>query len=145
MTPLCSNDVIHKNEILVNCILEKANIRIPQFIPVPHSSYLAFVRGMYSHSTLCLQKPLNFLCLIRIFYFLYVGLLEAGQCLKRRWLDRYKWLESDPPAVKSIPNKWHCHQEGQPMSPQSINICTGSLLGFKRMATWTDKGSSACS
>ncbi|GFW58861.1 hypothetical protein TNCV_4046991 [Trichonephila clavipes] len=47
--------------------------------------------------------------------------------------------------VESILNKWFCHQEGQPSSPQSINICTGSLLDLKRTTSLVDKGSSACS
>ncbi|GFU91639.1 hypothetical protein TNCV_2544011 [Trichonephila clavipes] len=34
--------------------------------------------------------------------------------------------------MESIPNKWHCHQEGQSRSLQSIDNSTGSLLGIKR-------------
>ncbi|GFT81091.1 hypothetical protein TNCV_3562921 [Trichonephila clavipes] len=41
--------------------------------------------------------------------------------------DRYKWNESGPPTVESIPNKWYCNLEGQPRSSQSSNICTGLL------------------
>ncbi|GFU27726.1 hypothetical protein TNCV_516161 [Trichonephila clavipes] len=32
-------------------------------------------------------------------------------CIKRNWLDVYKWLESGLPVMESIPNKWYCHQE----------------------------------
>ncbi|GFS56639.1 hypothetical protein TNCV_1852941 [Trichonephila clavipes] len=48
--------------------------------------------------------------------------------------DRYKWNESGPPTVESIPNKWYCQLEGQPRSSQSSNICTGLLMAFR--ARW---------
>ncbi|GFS61088.1 hypothetical protein TNCV_4956001 [Trichonephila clavipes] len=61
----------------------------------------------------------------------------------RRWLDGFKWPESSLPVMESIPNKWHCHQEGRSRSPQSIVICTGLLLGIKRTMTEADNGYSA--
>ncbi|GFS57482.1 hypothetical protein TNCV_1401611 [Trichonephila clavipes] len=48
------------------------------------------------------------------------------------WLDGYIWLESGLSVMESIPNKWYCYQKGRPKSPQSIDICTGSLLGKTR-------------
>ncbi|GFS93035.1 hypothetical protein TNCV_532391 [Trichonephila clavipes] len=35
--------------------------------------------------------------------------------------------------MESFPNKGYYHQEGRPRLLQSIDICTGSLLGIKRM------------
>ncbi|GFV40304.1 uncharacterized protein TNCV_4900231 [Trichonephila clavipes] len=58
-----------------------------------------------------------------------VCMLEAGPS-PAEVARSLQWLESSNPDVKSMPNthKWYCHQEDQPMSPQSINICIGLLL-----------------
>ncbi|GFS51239.1 hypothetical protein TNCV_3533181 [Trichonephila clavipes] len=64
--------------------------------------------------------------------------------LKQRQLDGYKCPESSLSAVEAIPNKCYCHQDGQPRSPQNINICKGSPLGLKRTTIRVDNGSSAC-
>ncbi|GFW02591.1 hypothetical protein TNCV_2456061 [Trichonephila clavipes] len=63
------------------------------------------------------------------------GPVEAG----------YKWPESGLSTVESTSNKWYCHQDGQPRSPQRINICIGSLVDLKHMMTEADIDSSACS
>ncbi|GFY01756.1 hypothetical protein TNCV_1467481 [Trichonephila clavipes] len=74
---------------------------------------------------------------------LLVGLKLTS--LKQRWLYDYKWLESGIPGLESTPNKRYCLQEGRLSLPQSIDICTGSLLGIEREKTYVDNGSSACS
>ncbi|GFX14618.1 hypothetical protein TNCV_4016161 [Trichonephila clavipes] len=63
------------------------------------------------------------------------GRLETGQSqveVARSLQEARKW---SPGFMELIPKKWYCHQEGQPRSPQSNDICTGSLMEFMRMTT----------
>ncbi|GFX66838.1 hypothetical protein TNCV_3049361 [Trichonephila clavipes] len=50
-----------------------------------------------------------------------------------RWLQVVLKMVSLP-AVKSIPNKWYCHQEGRPRPAQSNDICAGHYLSLN--ARW---------
>ncbi|GFS77752.1 hypothetical protein TNCV_553501 [Trichonephila clavipes] len=52
-----------------------------------------------------------------------IGRFEACQS-QAEALNGYKWPENGFPVVKSIPNKWYCHQDSRSRSPQSINIFT---------------------
>ncbi|GFT41864.1 hypothetical protein TNCV_1667201 [Trichonephila clavipes] len=50
---------------------------------------------------------------------------------KRRCFDGSKWPERGLPVMESLPDKWYCHQEGQPRSPQNMDAYTVSLDGMK--------------
>ncbi|GFX18384.1 hypothetical protein TNCV_4306851 [Trichonephila clavipes] len=62
------------------------------------------------------------------------GRREAGQSHAEvaRWLQVAR---KRSPGFGIDSKKWYFHQEGQPRSPHSIDICTGTLLGTKFTTT----------